>query len=192
MPADLEQLHDSLHYLHVEELRQVNEDLYLPVNGKKGDLIYRIITFLKTGKVARLKPIPASSKARKGTVYTLAPHTKMLYGAYKNDLKTRLFMKKLVGEHFHFTAAGIDWLNEQWHAGNPPTYQEFADFWRADYERKKNNKPTPKREWAYINFTQRYIVKKPSTTHREITQAWNAERERQVAITRNILHKIQK
>lgn len=96
-------------------------------------------------------------------------------------------MKTLIGSHFHFTAAGIDWINERWMKGDPPTYQEFADFWIRDHQSKKVKKPTPKKEWAYINFIQRYLEEKPHTSKSELTQEWNKEREKQLRIAKNLL-----
>ncbi|XVN42631.1 MAG: hypothetical protein RCG15_08655 [Candidatus Rickettsia vulgarisii] len=65
----------------------------------------------------------------RGVVYHLHPNTLMLKGSYKNDLRNRQFFKQLIGEHFHFTAIAIDWLNDRWMQGlpPPPTYQEFLE-----------------------------------------------------------------
>ncbi len=46
----------------------------------------------------------------------------MLYDAYKNDLATRNFFKKLI----NFTAQGIDQLREHWLADNPPPCADFT------------------------------------------------------------------
>ncbi len=62
----------------------------------------------------------------------------ILKGSYKNDLKTRLFFKNIVGDHFHFTAFGIDWINEKWMEGNPPTYRDYATMWQSEVDRRKN------------------------------------------------------
>lgn len=102
----------------------------------------------------------------------------MIKGAYKNDLKTRLFFKVLIGEYFHFTSFGIDWLNELWMEGRPPTYQEFSSMWKLEYQRRKENPVDPKAEWAYINYVQSFIKQFPDATQKDINHAWENERER--------------
>lgn len=169
-------LHHSLLFLHVEELRELATQLNIPARGKKIILITRIIHFLTTGEIITQPPYPKFSCPQRGSVYPLVPTTLMLKGAYKNDLETRLFFKKLIGEHFHFTAFGIDWLEEQWRAGNPPTYEAFARMWQDEYKRRKVNPAAPKEEWAYINFTQRYLVDNPDATPQAIRAAWKQER----------------
>ena len=176
-------LKESLTFLHVSELKTILEKRRLPIDGKKMALIHRILHFLETGKIIHFPKIPDISKARKGGDYTLTPNTLMLKNSYKNDLATRLFFKKLIGEYFHFTAFGIDWINEKWLAGNPPTYREFADMWKVEYARRQANSAAPKEEWAYINFVQKY----GNAPHNEIVNAWNKERARHVEIVKSTL-----
>ena len=183
-------LKEALHFLHVEELCTLAEKLNLPNKAKKGTLIDRIMHFIETGKIRLSAKIPKVSCAEKGKIYTLSSKTLMLKGSYKNDLATRLFFKRLIGEYFHFTAFGIDWLNERWMRGSPPTYKEFADMWVKEYAQRKQKGSTPKQEWAYINFTQRFIKKQPKTTREAILKAWEVERARQVKIVNKILKTI--
>ena len=111
----------------------------------------------------------------------LDKETLMLKGAYKNDLKTRLFFKQLIGEYFHFTAFGIDWLNDRWMEGKPPTYQEFAEMWHKEYEKRKKTPVPPKEEWAYINFVQNSLSISPTASQESINHAWECERQKQKA-----------
>lgn len=120
--------------MHVQDLKEIAEKLSIPNNGTKLKLIARIIYFVQTGAVIKEPKVPVASCAQKGVQYPLAPNTVMLKGAYKNDLKTRLFFKNLIGEHFHFTAFGIDWLNDCWMAGDPPSYGAFAKITCAGYD----------------------------------------------------------
>ena len=113
----------------------------------------------------------------------------MLAGAYKNDLKTRLFFKELVGPHFHFTAYGIDWLEEHWYKGKPPTYNEFAVFWQKEHERRVHKPETPKKEWAYLNFLQHYKEKNPDAPKNEMLDAWARERKNAVYSVMTLLRK---
>lgn len=180
-------LNYALNFLHVAELRDLCVKLDLPDSGKKGMLVYRIVHFVKTKEIVREPHTPQVSRAQRGKIYSLSPSTLMLKGAYKNDLKTRLFFKQLIGEYFHFTAFGIDWLNDRWLKGNPPTYQEFADMWREEYARRKEVGATPKEEWAYITFVQKCIQEHPDASRIVIMEAWGEEREKQKRLVFTLL-----
>lgn len=173
---DINNLKSSLLFLHMQELRDICLQLKISDKGTKGILIERIVHFLKTGKEIKQLPVPLISCAQKKKEYPLEPKTLILKGSYKNDLQTRLFFKKLIGEHFHFTAFGIDWINDRWMQSNPPTYQEYADMWQKEYARRKEEGSTPKEEWAYINFIQKYVVIHPQASRQEGLDAWEKER----------------
>lgn len=171
-------LRESLLFLHVAELRALATQLGIPETGNKRVLIMRVLHFLATGEIITQPPYPKASCAPRGKQHSLESNALMLKGAYKNDLKTRLFFKKLIGKHFHFTAFGIDWLEERWQAGNPPTYAEFAIMWQGEYERRKAHPTAPKEEWAYINFVQAYLQLHPDTTQKNILATWQTERQK--------------
>lgn len=181
------ELFEALYFLKMGELKQLCQKLDLPHAGAKGEIIDRIKHFITTGKELEVAEIPAISKARRGVLYSLAPNTLMLMGAYKNDAKTRAFFKKLIGPHFHFTAFGIDWLNARWKAGNPPTYQEFADMWEKEMEKRKTQKPQPKQEWALITFVQKYMEMHPNASKETVMKAWHSIREEKVTLVYNYL-----
>lgn len=185
--CELKALNDSLHFMNMKELRLVSTDLGLEHRGMKSLIIARIMHFIETGKILAEQKIPEISRAKKGQVISLKPENLILYGSYKNDLATRLFFKKLIGQHFHFTAVGHDWIRERWLEGKPPTYQEFADFWQ---EAKDQNKVCPKQEWAYLRFIQRFVEQNPHASRSEITCAWKAERERNVNQVHMLLKKV--
>jgi hypothetical protein len=113
-------------------------------------------------------------------IYPLSENGLMLKGAYKNDLKNRLFFKRLIGEYFHFTAFGIDWLNEQWLKGTPPTYLDFARMWKSEYEKRQAISASPKEEWAYINFVQSILRNNSAIRQENLNKLWKEERERLV------------
>lgn len=185
----LTSLKAALLFFHVAELRDLCLQLSLPKVGTKISLVCRIVHFVSTGQIITEPPVPAVSRAKRGVVYALKPETLMLKGAYKNDLKTRIFFKSLIGGHFHFTAFGIDWLHERWLNGNPPTYQEFADMWQAEYDRRKKYGSTPKEEWAYIKFTQNFLQENVYATREMLNAAWEKERERCKTVAAGILSK---
>lgn len=183
----LTSLKAALLFFHVAELRDLCLQLSLPKVGTKISLVCRIVHFVSTGQIITEPLVPAVSRAKRGVVYALQPDAFMLKGAYKNDLKTRIFFKQLIGEYFHFTAFGIDWLHERWLNGNPPTYQEFADMWRAEYDRRKKYGSTPKEEWAYINFTQNFLQENAHATREMLNAAWEQERVLRKVVAQEIL-----
>lgn len=180
-------LFDALHYMNMAELQQSCRNLALPASGKKAELITRIMTFLQTGIIVSSQAIPAPSRATNHAKQPLASNALMLYGSYKNDAQTRAFFKQLIGPHFHFTAFGIDWLTNRWHQGNPPTYQEFADFWHQETEHRKKTKAQPKQEWALINFLQKASTSHPNASQAELMQTWKKLRAEKAAIAQKIM-----
>ncbi len=185
--AELLALNEALHYMKMNELKDVCLSYSLPTNGNKIELIHRIMTYIETGKIVPPKQIPTISKAKKGVRYRLETSALMLYGAYKNDAKTRAFFKVLVGNHFHFTAFGIDWLKNRWMLGDPPTYAEFAAFWQQQYTRRQHEKVPPKKEWAYINFTQQFLLQNPDASKERVIKAWQDTREAYVNKVKKML-----
>ena len=181
------QLQESLNYLHVAELKDYCTKFALSTKGKKSALINRILHFLQTGEKIDVTPYPRNSVGRGASI--LAPNELMLKNIYKNDLKTRIFFKKLIGDYFHFTAFGIDWLQEAWMAGKPPTYQEFADMWRLEYKRRQEFGSQPKEEWAYIRFVQKYLNETNTDLkeRNQILEAWEKERLRHKEIIRKLI-----
>jgi hypothetical protein len=184
---DFDNLKRALLFLHVAELKDICKKLNLTDKGNKGVLIARILHFTQTSEKTVETPFPHVSKAQRGQALPLAPQTLMLKGAYKNDLKTRMFFKQLIGEHFHFTAFAIDWLNERWLKGVPPTYQEFADMWDTEVKRRQVSGSHTKEEWAYINFTKQLISSDPNSTKSDILDKWKEKREKQIQIVNNII-----
>lgn len=183
------ELYDALYFLKMSELKALCFKLGIPYTAKKAQVIDGIKYFITTGKVLDIPKIPIISKAQKGKSYPLAPDTKMLTGSYKNDAATRAFFKKLIGNHFHYTAFGIDWLNERWQAGNPPTYQDFAIMWQKEIDQRKMQKPEPKQEWALITFVQKYMAAHPNASKTEVNQAWHKKRMEMVAVVKEYFRK---
>lgn len=182
-------LEEALHYMNMEELKEMSEKLELPIKGKKRDLIKGVLHYIQTGQTLKQAPIPEKSRAQKNKEYPLKPDTSILLGAFKNDAVTRNFMKTLVGDHFHFTAFGQDWIKERWLEGNPPTYQEFSQYWQQEYERRKKEGAEPKQEWAYLSFIRQYLIKHPKVSRKEITQQWGKIRKQKVEEAKDILRK---
>lgn len=190
-----DELEDALHYFSVAELEELCKQYGLQIRVpapllKKPTLIKAIMTFVSTGERITYKVfLPKSSCAPKGSVsIDLMPSARILFGAYKNDLKTRIFMQKLVGAHFHFTVYGHEWIKERWMQGNPPTYQEFAEFWQSEYEARKEHIESPlKREWAYLNFLRDYRHEHPDTSQQKLNALWEKARAEKVVYAKELL-----
>lgn len=187
---EFEYVIESLYYWKMEELKEFCLQNEIPKTGKKGEIIDRIKHYILSGKILKQKPLPSNSIAKPGVNYSLKLETKILKGAYKNDLKTRLFFKKIIGEHFHFTAFGIDWISERWQKGTPPTYAEFAKMWEKEYESRLQKKANPKQEWAYLTFLKNYQEKNPRSTKEERVSAWEIVRKERFIKSKKLLDKI--
>jgi hypothetical protein len=181
------ELLEALHYLKMGELKKLCDRYQLPTTGKKAAIIQRLMHYWLTGKVLQSIPLPSVAKAKPYTIYPLHPDTLILHGNYKNDLKTRQFFQQLIGKHFHFTAFGLDWIQNRWLQGKPPTYAEFARMWQREYKHRQNNAAQPKQEWAYLSFLQRYQKQHPTATRREMSAAWEKTREMYVAKVQKVL-----
>ena len=181
----LENIKNSLLYFHVSELKNLCVKLKLQESGKKIILIKNILYFLETGKIQYKPKIPDVSKAKSGQKIALEKNQLILKGSYKNDLKTRNFFKEMIGNHFHFTAFGIDWIENLWLEGKPPTYLEFANMWKFEYEKRQKSGSSPKEEWMLIRFCQNYVKNHPSSSKQQMMESWKLERKKNLKIVSN-------
>ncbi len=186
----LQELYTALHYCSMGELKNFCHQFNSDSNGTKKKLIMRLYN-KACGKLPENEvPIPAASRPVKGVSYPVRPETLMVYGVYKHSHEQRALFKQLVGDHFHFTAFGVDYLKERWRLGMPPTYQEFADFWQEEYSKRILEPVEPKEEWAYIRFVQRYLEQHPDAVRTTVTAAWKEFRIQQVVVVQKLLHKV--
>ncbi len=184
------ELFDALNYMKIGEIKKFCNKHAISIQGKKGEILNRVKHFLTTGNILLPRAMPEISKAKKNNSYPLKSNTLILHGAYKNDLATRSFFKKLVGEHFHFTSFGQDWIAERWQQGKPPTYAEFANAWQKEYLNRKKSEANPKQEWAYLNFMRRFQKENPNASKKDISKMWEKTRKQQVAKAKLVLDKI--
>lgn len=180
-------LFEALYYMNMQEIKDLCKIYDLPCQDKKGIIIDRIKHFMQTGEVLPKKKVPPISFAKKDVTYPLKPNTLILKGAYRNNLKTRKFFQTLIGELFHFTAFGQDWILDRWQRGKPPTYIEFAKYWQQQYVHRKKSVAKPKQEWAYLSFMQRFQKNQPLASKVQATVAWEKTRAEKVAKVRSIL-----
>lgn len=186
-PDQQEKFCASLLYLNMRELKTLCLHFKIEPQGEKIKLIEKIQTYLATGKITEHQPIPTISKAVAKKDYPLAPQTLILKGSFKNDLKTRIFLKNLIGDHFHYTAYGIDWIKDRWMQGQPPTYAQFAQYWQSEYQNRQTTKAALKPEWAYLNFLERYQKNNPTASKTHAIAAWKIERQFHVDNVKKIL-----
>ena len=182
------ELFAALLYLNMRELKSICLHFGLPTKSEKIKLIENIELYLTTGKITLQEQIPTASKAKPRTTYPLAPETMILKGSFKNDLQTRIFLKSLIGNHFHYTAYGIDWIKDHWMQGTPPTYAQFAIYWQTEYQARQTIKAPMKVEWAYLNFLDRYQKQYPTASKSQAIAAWKIEREIHVAKVKEMLN----
>lgn len=186
---DLETLSAALYFMKIAELKAACLFLSLPEEGNKNEMIERIIIFITTGQIQKLPIMPSQSLAKNYPPQSLSPSSLILYGNYKNDLQTRVFFKHLIGPQFHFTAYGIDWLNDRWLKGSPPTYQEFADYWIKETNRREKIKADPKKEWAFIRFIQHMKEIMPQASQAQLIQEWKKIQAQKVSLVHALLKK---
>jgi hypothetical protein len=84
----------------------------------------------------------------------------------------------------------MDWIQERWLEGNPPTYQEFADMWIKEYRRRKEEGVQPKHEWAYINLAQKFMKEHPNTSKKDFLKEWDQTRKKNLTIAHEILERV--
>jgi hypothetical protein len=178
----------ALNHMNMKELKDECRSLGIRPTGRKGDIVNGILSLVRGTKNAIAKSIPHNCQARPERVYPLKKRTLILCGSYKNNDPTRAFLKSLVGPHFHFTAFGQDWIRRRWAEGKPPTYAEFARAWQQEHLRRRSLKSArPKKEWAYLNFVQRFRKKNPALDPSELASEWKQQRAAQAALAQRIL-----
>jgi hypothetical protein len=142
-----ESIQESIWFLKVQDLKDICNALGIRA-GLKGFMIENIIHYHENKlEIPHPSTLKSRHKTSSPTIIGFAPNQLMLPGIYKNDRANREFFKQLIGPHFKFTVAGIDYLKQRWQANNPPTYAEFAAYWSQNH---KIMKP----EWQYIKFCQ--------------------------------------
>lgn len=60
-------------------------------------------------------------------------------------------------------------------------------MWLLELQQRQKNPTAPKEEWAYLNFTQRFLKDRAAATRHTIMEAWNKERQRHLKIVTKII-----
>jgi hypothetical protein len=123
-------------YWWKEELVDFCVSQGIPATGRKLEILQRIETFLRTGKVLRPQPtvLGAMGKRSDQPLTLTSPVVN-----FKSDQRTREFFKKVIGPEFHFTA----YLNAFMKGRNNLTYGDLVKEWLAERERRKNKSYRP-------------------------------------------------
>ncbi|MEL6224163.1 MAG: SAP domain-containing protein [Cyanobacteria bacterium J06627_8] len=180
------QLAESIYYLKLDELRLICQSLSLPERGAKGMLVKRVLNAV--GVVSEdVRAISAGREIKfPGYRGPLKPEQYILPGHYTNGSRMRTKLKTLIGEHFHFTNYGMEWIRERWRTKQYPTFEEFATFWQQEYERRQSGGEF---ESLATNARVRFFraLEGKGLTRNQLEAAWQAERLRHVKLVSSIL-----
>lgn len=156
----------SNYYWLKEELIGFCKSNGLPAGGGKADISDRIVHFLRTGEVRSVKV--ARRKQTQLTADQLSPEAKIPEG-YKNDQVHRTFFTALIGEHFKFNTAFMNWMKT--HAGY--TYSEAVDEWKRIFEEKKQGKKTViSSQFEYNQYTRDFFAATTGFSRHDAIKCW--------------------
>lgn len=178
--ADQKKFQESIYYLKVDELKRVCGRLGLAQTGSKAELIQSVFKFYGLKEKTLL---PKSFEKYAGK---LSQETHILPGYYSNGQKSREIFKQLIGDHFHFTTYGMNWIKSQWVDEKYPTYKQFARFWQSEYDRRKSGESFKS---ADTNARVRFFRAKKGLglSKDELEALWQKERKRNKAIVMRII-----
>jgi hypothetical protein len=188
--SELRVLREALFYVDIPRLKMICGRYRLPVLGGKALLIARIAHFAGTRQIVEVPPYPEISCARPNETYPLELDAYMLYGSFKTDDTTRSFLRRFIGQYFHFTSFSHDWLRMRWYVGNPPTYREFIRFWEYEFLLREQGKKTTNQDWGYVHFVLNYTCKYPEIRSTEIATEWRALRNRKAGEASSLMDKV--
>ena len=180
----------ALNYFLAEELLTLSTQLGLPATGQRHEIIERIYRLVTTPTKAARHSLPKASLAQEGATYPLNKKTLIVKGAYNTNAATKNFLKRLAGADFYFSASSQDWIAARWQQGKPPTYDEFARYWKGEQAQKAQAKVAPPEDWAYHTFEQTFMIKNPGATKKELADAWAVLRAKQIAVVKDFLAKM--
>lgn len=182
--ADKKKLKEAIYFLKVEELKQLIVQLNLgKPTGRKNDLIVTILSHFKIK--AQDHTVLGDYKLPNKHKANVTSETHIIPGKYTNGKKSREIFKELIGEHFHFTVYGMEWIKKCWEAEIYPSYNEFSQFWESEYHRRKSGS-----DFKSLSTNRRVVFFRANKGlgKVELEAKWELERARNVAIVKNILH----
>ncbi|MEM0911360.1 MAG: hypothetical protein AAGJ37_10325 [Pseudomonadota bacterium] len=196
--SEFQILEKAIYFLKVDELKHICGELECSASGQKQDIIDAILQAVKSAprKTKNVLSQPNAlqsiqAKRRSDDQSRKDPDVFIIPGKYTNNRVQREKFKQLIGGHFSFTSFGMDWIKQQWEKGKYPSYDEFAAFWQAEYERrKKGGSFTSKATLQRVTFFREMKGKYPSKTALE--SAWKEKREEQASIALSLLQSLLK
>eukprot|EP00392_Amoebophrya_sp_AT5.2_P006986 g6998.t1 len=197
-------LETALYYLHVPELREVcSGTLKILDKGAKNLLVQRVVAYLRhypreKPVLASLRSFPPEAGRRAGEdagpsdrFQPTRVENLMAHKVYKNDARHREFFVRQIGPQFHFTAAGIEWLNERWLQGVRPTFQEYIEYWKETNEELKNSGKKPSAGFQTLQFNQFQTRHGSKGWNREkLLEEWSKERTEKKKLALQIVGEI--
>ena len=139
-------------------------------SGAKADLTKRIKSFLEKGIVENV--VKNKSYKNRDSDKDIRLDTKVIN--YKNDLKTRFFFKKHIGNHFHFTAHLMKFIKNKHETGKEITYEDLIKEWKDEYKRKQNPDYKTKigKTFEYNQFIRDFFTNNKGKKLSDAIRAW--------------------
>src|SRR6266704_3297216 len=124
------------YYWMKDDLIRFARQLGLPTHGYKPELSTRIDRRLR-GMSESAEPQRKQSKGPRDSDKPLRRDSPVVN--YKSDDKTRAFFKSVIGPDFHFTYL----MNQYRLTHDNLTYEDLADVWVAERDRRRNRDYRP-------------------------------------------------
>lgn len=154
------------YYWLKEELITFCKSNGIPAVGGKAEIAERIVHFLRTGEVRSAKA--SHRKQIQLTADQLSLEAKIPEG-YKNDEVHRRFFKSVIGDHFKFNVAFMNWMKT--HAGH--SYSEAVDEWnRIREDRKQGKKTVISSQFEYNQYTRDFYAANKGRSRQDAIRCW--------------------
>lgn len=136
----------------------------LPTSGRKDLITRRIAYFLDTGNILQ----KSSDRTVKKESIVPDLHREIPIG-YKNDEVHRAFFKEVIGEHFKFNVAFMNWMK-----GNPgKLYSEAVDKWQEIEREKRSGKKTViSSQFQYNQYTRDFFEANKNLSREDAIKCW--------------------
>ena len=189
--TDLKRLESAIYFLKVTELKQICEKFNQCNRGSKQDLINTLLAYARGDKnYSTNKQLSEAEKTLRANADRYDSSVYIVPGVYTNNKVSRTVLIDLIGRHFTFTSYGMNWIKAQWHSGHCPSYLEFADYWQAEYQKRKNRDDfASKQTLQRVNLFRE--MKGENLSKQELEKAWAIERTKQATTAFSLFATIQ-
>ncbi|WP_395338079.1 hypothetical protein PN836_010575 [Ningiella sp. W23] len=177
------QIASSIYFLKVPELKALAQKAALSPKGSKQTLINTLLHFIEpntkeqTSSSAKTSCLPRLSAVALSKIKVdYDPNQYIIPGVYSNNKKYRALFKNMIGPHFSFKSYGMDWIKDKWKSGEYPSYEEFANYWQQEYERRKTDDSFSSPDTLQrVNFFR--MMKGKGHTKEALEASWKEKRE---------------